>query len=200
MGPHKKLSKICLWVFECLLQTHKSTVICREDRGSGYSRSGRCGVWHSPFEEGSHCHHYPTIVWPQAKLQGGNTAPPINRKLDYRLLSMNPAHQCKTQIPPQPVPPIWKLQEVSYPYLSEDRQNENHNHRKLSKLFTWITALSNSMKLWAMPCRATQDRQVTVEFWWNVVNWRREWQTTSVFLPWESMNMKRQKDITLKDC
>ena len=24
----------------------------------------------------------PTIVWPQAKLQGGNTAPPISRKLD----------------------------------------------------------------------------------------------------------------------
>ena len=24
----------------------------------------------------------PTIVWPQAKQQGGNTAPPINRKLD----------------------------------------------------------------------------------------------------------------------
>ena len=23
-----------------------------------------------------------TIVWPQAKQQGGNTAPPINRKLD----------------------------------------------------------------------------------------------------------------------
>ena len=24
----------------------------------------------------------PTIVWPQAKLQGGNTAPPISRKFD----------------------------------------------------------------------------------------------------------------------
>ena len=23
------------------------------------------------------------------------------------------------------------------------------------------------------------------EFWQNVVHWRREWQTTSVFLPWE---------------
>ena len=28
---------------------------------------------------------------------------------------------------------------------------------------TWITALSNSMKLWAMPCRATQDTWVMVE-------------------------------------
>ena len=38
------------------------------------------------------------------------------------------------------------------------------------------------------------------EFWQNVVHWRREWQTTSVFLPWEPMNsMKRQKDRTLQD-
>ena len=54
------------------------------------------------------------------------------------------------------------------------------------------------MKLWAMLCRATQDGG---EFWQNVVHCRREWQTTSVFLPWENlMNiMKRQKDMTLKD-
>ena len=36
-------------------------------------------------------------------------------------------------------------------------QNENHIHRKLTNLITWATALSNSMKLWAMLCRATQD-------------------------------------------
>ena len=33
-----------------------------------------------------------------------------------------------------------------------------------------------------------------------MVHWRREWQTTSVFLPGEPLNsMKRQKDKTLKD-
>ena len=44
-------------------------------------------------------------------------------------------------------------------------QNENHSHRELIKMITWITAsaLCNSMKLWAMPCRATRDRQVMVE-------------------------------------
>ena len=31
------------------------------------------------------------------------------------------------------------------------------------------------------PERMGQDR----EFWQNVVHWRREWQATSVFLPWE---------------
>ena len=36
-------------------------------------------------------------------------------------------------------------------------------HRKLTKLITWTTALSNSMKLWAMPCRANQDRRVMVQ-------------------------------------
>ena len=37
------------------------------------------------------------------------------------------------------------------------------SHRKWIKLITWTTALSKSMKLWAMPCRATQDRRVMVE-------------------------------------
>ena len=33
-----------------------------------------------------------------------------------------------------------------------------------------------------------------------MVHWRREWQTTSAFLPENPMNsMKRQKDMTLKD-
>ena len=50
---------------------------------------------------------------------------------------------------------------LSYP--KEDRQNENHNHRKLTNLITRITALSNSMKLWVMPCKATQEGTVMVE-------------------------------------
>ena len=37
------------------------------------------------------------------------------------------------------------------------------SHRKLTNLITWTTALANSMKLWAMPCRATQDGWVMVE-------------------------------------
>ena len=35
--------------------------------------------------------------------------------------------------------------------------------RKLIKLIKWTTALSNSMKLWAMPCRVTQYGWVMVE-------------------------------------
>ena len=33
----------------------------------------------------------------------------------------------------------------AYLYPSEGRQKENRNHRKLTKLITWITALFNSM-------------------------------------------------------
>ena len=46
--------------------------------------------------------------------------------------------------------------------------HETHNHRKLTNLITWTTALSNSMKLRAMPCRAMQDAQV----WWRVLTKR----------------------------
>ena len=96
------------------------------------------------------------------KQQGGNTARPINRKLDYRFTEHGPVHQKKTQCPPQSVSSIRKLPQASYPSPSEGRQTENHNHRKLTNLITWTTALSNSVKLGAMPCRAIQDGRVTV--------------------------------------
>ena len=46
--------------------------------------------------------------------------------------------------PPQPVSPIGKPLQASYHYPSEDKQNGNHNYRKLTKMITCITALSNS--------------------------------------------------------
>ena len=49
--------------------------------------------------------------------------------------------------------------QLSHPYMTTG----NHNHKKLTNLITWTTALSNSMKLWAMPYRATQDRRVIME-------------------------------------
>ena len=36
------------------------------------------------------------------------------------------------------------------------------------------------------------------EFWQNVVHWRKEWQTTSVFLPWEPHEQYDQLDSMLK--
>ena len=37
------------------------------------------------------------------------------------------------------------------------------------------------------------------EVWQNVVHWRREWQTTSVFLPWEPHEQYKKAKRTLKD-
>ena len=76
----------------------------------------------------------------------------------------------------------------------------NHNHWKLVNLITRATALSNSMKvsytMWDHPRRAGHGGEVRQ----NVVHWRREWQTTSVFLPWEPHEQyKRQNDRILKE-
>ena len=65
----------------------------------------------------------------------------------------------------------------------------------------WTTALSNSMKLWAMSCRATQDRQVIVESsdktWSTGEGNGKPLQYSCLENPMNSM--KRQKDMTLKD-
>lgn len=47
--------------------------------------------------------------------------------------------------------------------------------------------LVNSMKLCAMPCRATQGRQMShsEELWQNMVYRRWKWQIAPTFLPWE---------------
>ena len=50
-------------------------------------------------------------------------------------------------------------------YSSEGRPNENRNHGKLTKLITWTTALSNSMKLWTMPYRVTNSDGS----WWRLL-------------------------------
>ena len=100
-----------------------------------------------------------------------------------------------------------KSQEVKHAVLvsllsfSIRGQTENHNHRKLTNLITWTTALLNSMKLWAMPCRATQDKWVMVECFdktWSTGEGNgKRLQYSCLESPVNSM--KRQKDRTLKD-
>ena len=63
--------------------------------------------------------------------------------------------------------------------------NWNHKHRQLANLITQTTALSNSMRLSHAMCGHPRWMGHGSEVWQNVVHWRREWQTTSVFLPWE---------------
>ena len=94
----------------------------------------------------------------------------------------------------------WSGLPFSYP-PSEGKQTENHNHRKLTNLITWTTALSNSVKLWVMPYRATQEGHVMVESSdkvWSTGEGNGKALQYSCFE--KPMNdMKRQKDRTLKD-
>ena len=86
--------------------------------------------------------------------------------------------------------------------LIHQRANRmNHSHRKLPNLITWTTALSNSVKLWAMLCRATQDGWVMVESsdktWSTGEGNGKPLQYSCLENPMNSM--KRQKDRKLKD-
>ena len=59
-----------------------------------------------------------------------------------------------------------KHQEASISLLSFSIRGQTEwkpQPQKLTNLITWATALSNSVKQWAMPCRATRDRRVMVE-------------------------------------
>ena len=49
--------------------------------------------------------------------------------------------------------------------------------------------------MWGHPRQMGQGGEI----WQNVVHWRREWQTTSLFLPWEPHEQyESQNDRTLK--
>ena len=89
--------------------------------------------------------------------------------------------------------------QASHPSPSEGRQSENHSHRKLAKLITRTTALSNSMKLshalWGHP-----RQRVMVErsdrMWSTGEGNSKPLQYSCLKNPMNSM--KRQKDRTLK--
>ena len=92
------------------------------------------------------------------------------------------------------------MKRTSYPYLSESRQNENHNHRKVTKLITWTTALAQ----WNYePCHVgpRKDGRVMVESsdktWSTGEGNGKPLQYSCLENPMNSM--KRQKGVTLKD-
>ena len=121
--------------------------------------------WRKSFEGGCHYCQYPYHSLASGQTTGREHSPTHQKKIESKIYWIwpSPPEQTKNQFNTQPVTPTKKLPQASYPHRSEARQNENHNHRKLIKLITWITALCSSMKLWAMQYRATQDGQVMVE-------------------------------------
>ena len=172
-------------------QRYGSTVACCSIWDTEYKSGGL-----SPFEGAPITIITPTIVWPQAKTQSC----PSTENWIKDLLSVALPIRTRPSSPTVSLSNQETFPQASYPYPSEGRQNENHSHRKLTKLITWTTALSNSMKLWAMPCRATQDGQVIMEssdkMWSTGEGNGKPLQHYCLENPMNSM--KRQKDMTLK--
>ena len=118
------------------------------------------------------------------------------------LLSMAPPIRTRPSLPHSQFLPSGSFQKsLILIHQSAGTHNENHNHRKLIKLITWTTALSNSMKLWAMLYRATQDGQFIMEgpdkTWSTGKGNGKPLQYSCLENPMNSI--KRQKDMILKD-
>ena len=104
------------------------------------------------------------------------------------------------------------LQESCTSLLSEGRQNkqelqfynlknENHNHRKLTKMISQVTALCNSTKPWDTSLRATQAGQIMVESTDKAhFSGKGNGKPLQCFCLKNPINrMKRQKDMTSED-
>ena len=100
-----------------------------------------------------------------------------------------------------PLSQYFQLGGFHNPLVLLHQRAENDSQRKLTSLVTWTTALSSSLKLWAMPCRVTQDRQVMVvwshKMWSTGEGMANYFSILALRKTWKSM--KRQKDRTLED-
>ena len=96
--PHKRLS---LWVSSSLRQRRGSTVACCEVSGTEYNSPGSLGAcWHNSFwRRTAIAAITPTIVWPQAKLQGGEESYPSTENWIKDLLSMAPPIRARPRFP-----------------------------------------------------------------------------------------------------
>ena len=101
----------------------------------------------------------------------------------------------------QPTPRLGKFHGLYRPWSHKESDVTEWLSLHTIYLNLWTTALSNSMKLWTMPCRASQDRLVMVEssdkLWSTGEENGKSFQYSCLENP---MNcMKWQKDRTLKD-
>ena len=103
-----------------------------------------------------------TIVWSQAdNWEGTQPYLSVENWIKFYLARPHSSEQ-------KPVSPTVSLshQEASISLLSLSTRGQAEwkpHYQKSIKLVTWTTALSNSVKLWATPWRATQDGWVMVE-------------------------------------
>ena len=156
--PHKRLTQTCLWVSRSLRQRCGSSVACCRVQVPA------CGsAYMGPFEGGRHCLHYCHHSWASGQTTGRKHSHEENQqKTGLKVYWTWPRPSEQDRFPLSQSLPLGSFHKPLI-LIHQREDNENHNHRKLTKLITWTTALSNSVKLWAMPCRATQDGQVVVE-------------------------------------
>ena len=100
------------------------------------------GQWETEPDLPMSVQECPVEAWVDS-LASGQTrvreySPTLHQKLIKDLLSLAPPIRTRPSFPHQSLPS--RSFHKSYPYSSEGRQNENHNHRKLTKLITWTTA------------------------------------------------------------
>ena len=144
--PYTRLTQTCLWVSRSLQQRHRSVVACC--RVGDTECSSTCM---GSFEGGHHCLYYlhHSLVSDQT---AGKEHSPSTKNWIKDLLSTPLPMRTRPSFPnSQPL----SLGSFHEPLILTHQREENHNHRKLIKLTTWTTDLSNSMKLWTMPCRDT---------------------------------------------
>ena len=166
------------WLFHCMVT--KWTWVWVDSRSWWWT--GRPGMLWFMGSQRVRCDWVTELNWNNR--EGAQPHPSTENWIKDLLIMALPTHQNKTQFLLQSVSPIRKLPLGSYPSSSDGKQTENHNHRKLTILITQTTALSNSVKLWAKCVGPPRWMDHGGKFWQNVVHWRSEWQTISVFLPW----------------
>ena len=172
----------------------RSRAACLAVKGAGSHSPGRQGYVAIDALRGGHRQPHQTACssttetvdsrtgLPQARLltEGAQSDPWAERWL--RFIEHCPAHHSKSQFFPQPGPPTRKLAQASYPHPSEGRQKKSelqshglqngyHNHRKLTKMITWITTLCKFNEAMS---HAVQDHPRWTghsgEFWQNMAH------------------------------
>ena len=101
-------------------------------------------------------HDWSDLAAAAANSREGTQLHPPTENWIKDFLSMAPPIWTRPSIPLSLSIPSGSFHKPFYPSPSEGRQTENYHHRKLTNIITWTTALSNSVKLWSMPCRATK--------------------------------------------
>ena len=128
----------------------------------GWQRIGQDWVPSLELSLSHYCHHpYQSLA--SGQTSGGNTAPPISRKLDYRFTEPDYTHQNKTQFSPQPVPPTRKLPQDLFSSIRGQTEG-----KPLSQKTNWSHGSQPCLTQWnCKPCHVGPPK--TEGSWWRIL-------------------------------